>query len=169
MSDEARMEPSWPLIGMTTAEAARSLRCDEKTVQEAIKTGGLPARLVGRGWRISPKALEEWIASGKGEGRRPPQTVDVGGLDDATVAEVRRLASEGVSKAQIARQFGLSRPMVYKCLRVDKAPSLRGASTLHAEADVVVDAEGRVIKDRDGDARERLFPEVSGDGDGKTA
>ena len=77
MEDEAKaQEPSWPLIGMTAEEAAKALRVDVKTVQAAIKTGGLPARLVGKGWRISPKALEEWIASGTGEGRKPPMTGD---------------------------------------------------------------------------------------------
>ncbi len=71
MSDESRtQEPSWPLIGMTAREAAQALRVDVKTVQDAIRDGGLPARLVGKGWRISPRALEEWIATGTGEGRR---------------------------------------------------------------------------------------------------
>ncbi len=114
--EDRTQEPSWPLIGMTTEEAAKSLRVDVKTVQDAIKDGGLPARLVGRGWRISPKALEEWIASGKGEGRRPPQAQNEA-LDEAQIEEVRRLAAEGVSKAQIARDFGVSRPTVYRYLR----------------------------------------------------
>ena len=149
--DAKTQEPSWPLIGMTTEEAAKALRCDVKTVQDAIRDGGLPARLVGRGWRISPRALEDWIASGKGEGRRPPQA-QVEALDEAQVAEIRRLASEGASKAQLARDFGVSRPTVYKCLKVDKAPGPRGAGILEAEADVIVDADGNVIKDRDGDA-----------------
>lgn len=143
--EDRTQEPSWPLIGMTTEEAAKSLRVDVKTVQDAIKEGGLPARLVGKGWRISPKALEEWIASGKGEGRRPPQAQDEA-LDEAQVEEIRRLASEGVSKAQIARDFKISRPTVYRCL---KASGARGHSILESEADVITDAEGKVIKDRD--------------------
>lgn len=145
--EDRTQEPSWPLIGMTTEEAAKSLRVDVKTVQDAIKEGGLPARLVGKGWRISPKALEEWIASGKGEGRRPPQAVDESRLDEELVAEIRRLAAEGVSKAQIARDCKVSRPTVYRCL---KASGPRGTSLLEAEADVIVDAEGKVVKDRDG-------------------
>lgn len=144
--EDRTQEPSWPLIGMTTEEAAKSLRVDVKTVHEAIKEGGLPARLVGKGWRISPKALEEWIASGKGEGRRPPQAQDEA-LDEAQIEEIRRLASEGVSKARIARDFKISRPTVYRCL---KASGARGHSILEAEADVILDAEGNVIKDRDG-------------------
>lgn len=66
-------EPSWPIIGMTTAEAAKVLRVDEKTIRDAIRTGGLPARLVGRGFRIEEGALRSWLASGTGEGRRPPK------------------------------------------------------------------------------------------------
>lgn len=148
MEDETKTQaPVWPLIGMTAEEAAKSLRVDVKTVHEAIKEGGLPARLVGKGWRISPKALEEWIASGKGEGRRPPNTAFERILDEATAEEIRKLASEGVSKARIARDFKISRPTVYRCL---KASGARGHSILEAEADVILDAEGNVIKDRDG-------------------
>lgn len=62
--------PGWPLVGMTAEEAAKALRVDVRTVREAIRSGGLPARLVGKGWRISPKALDEWLATGTGEGRK---------------------------------------------------------------------------------------------------
>lgn len=144
--EDRTQEQSWPLIGMTTEEAAKSLRVDVKTVQDAIKDGGLPARLVGKGWRISPKALEDWLASGKGEGRKPPQAQNET-LDEDQIAEIRRLAAEGVSKAQIARDYGISRPTVYRCL---KTAGARGHSLLEAEADVIVDADGNVIKDRDG-------------------
>ena len=114
--EDRTQEPSWLLIGMTAEEAAKSLRVDVKTVQDAIKEGGLPARLVGKGWRISPKALEDWIASGKGEGRRPPQAQNET-LDEDQIAEIRRLAADGVSKAQIARDYGISRPTVYKVIK----------------------------------------------------
>ena len=117
MEDEAKtQEPSWPTIGMTTAEVARSLRCDLKTVQDAIKDGGLPARLVGRGFRVEESALRQWLASGTGAGRRPPQAQNET-LDEAQVAELRRLVADGVNKAQIARRFGVSRPTVYRYLR----------------------------------------------------
>ena len=59
----------WPTIGMTAEEAATALRVDVKTVREAIRNGGLPARLVGRGWRIDVDALKLWLASGDGKGR----------------------------------------------------------------------------------------------------
>lgn len=144
--EDRTQEPSWPLIGMTTEEAAKSLRVDVKTVQDAIKEGGLPARLVGKGWRIEEGALRQWLASGKGEGRKPPQAQNET-LDEDQIAEIRRLAAEGVSKAQIARDYGISRPTVYRCL---KAAGARGHSLLEAEADVIVDADGNVIKDRDG-------------------
>ncbi len=84
MEDEKKaQEPSWPLIGMTAREAAQALRVDVKTVQEAIRDGGLPARLVGKGWRISPRALDEWLASGTGEGRRQSKSR----IDKAVEAE----------------------------------------------------------------------------------
>lgn len=71
---QASMPEGWPpVIGMTLEECAAALRVDPKTAQSLIRTKGLPARLCGKGWRISPKALDEWLASGKGEGRRQPE------------------------------------------------------------------------------------------------
>ncbi len=70
MENESVMPPAWPTIGMTVREAAASLRVDARTVRQAIRAGGLPARLVGRGWRIEEGALRNWLASGPGEGRR---------------------------------------------------------------------------------------------------
>ena len=69
MADEDKTAQQWPLIGMTAEEVAQSLRVDVKTVRDAIRNGGLPARLVGRGWRIEESALRAWLASGTGEGR----------------------------------------------------------------------------------------------------
>ena len=54
----------WPLIGMTVEEAAEALRVHPKTVRAAIREGSLPARKVGVGWRISPAAVDAWLASG---------------------------------------------------------------------------------------------------------
>lgn len=53
-----------PLIGMTIDETAQALRVDEKTVRKLIKEQGLPARIVGRGYRIEEGALRKWLASG---------------------------------------------------------------------------------------------------------
>lgn len=50
-------------IGLTTKEAAKALRVSVRTLLSMIQRG-LPARKVGREWRISPAALEAWIASG---------------------------------------------------------------------------------------------------------
>ncbi len=58
-----------PPIGLTLAEAAEALRIDDKTLRKLIKEQGLPARLVGRGYRIEEGALRAWLASGTGEGR----------------------------------------------------------------------------------------------------
>lgn len=40
-------------------------------------------------------------------------------LDAGQVAELRRLAAEGVSKARLARDFGITRPTVYRYLAED--------------------------------------------------
>lgn len=56
------------LIGMTIEEAARSLRVSARTIQDMVARGELPARMVGNKWRISPKALDEWLA---GDGVKP--------------------------------------------------------------------------------------------------
>lgn len=53
-----------PLIGMTVDETAAALRTDDKTVRKLIQSGDIPARIVGRGYRIDPDALRDWIASG---------------------------------------------------------------------------------------------------------
>lgn len=54
----------WPALGMTVAEAAQALRVGRKAVFKALQEGGLPARKVGRGYRISPAAVDAWLASG---------------------------------------------------------------------------------------------------------
>lgn len=59
-----------PTIGMTIDEVAQALRVDEKTVRKLIKEQGLPARIVGRGYRIEEGALRRWLASGSDEGRK---------------------------------------------------------------------------------------------------
>ena len=51
------------MIGMTVEECADALRVDRKTIFKALQEG-LPARKVGVGWRISPAAVEAWLASG---------------------------------------------------------------------------------------------------------
>ena len=61
--DAPKTESGWSLIGMTVDETAQALRIDRKTVFLMIKERGLPARRVGRGWRIDPEALRQWIAT----------------------------------------------------------------------------------------------------------
>ena len=40
-------------------------------------------------------------------------------LNDEQIAELRRLAAEGVSKAKLARDFGITRPTVYRYLKAE--------------------------------------------------
>ena len=66
---EAETENSHiPLIGLTTEETAQALRVSVRTVRDLVARGELPARMVGNKWRISPKALDEWLA---GDGVKP--------------------------------------------------------------------------------------------------
>ena len=58
--------PEWPTVGMTIEECARVLRCNERTVRDLIKNEGLPARFIGRGYRVDIDALKEWLAEGDG-------------------------------------------------------------------------------------------------------
>lgn len=52
----------WPLIGMTLDEAADALRVNTKTLRMLIKEGDFPARKVGKGFRVDPAAVKEWLA-----------------------------------------------------------------------------------------------------------
>lgn len=54
---------NWPPIGMTVEECADALRIDRKTIFQALQAG-LPARKVGRSWRIDPDAVRAWLATG---------------------------------------------------------------------------------------------------------
>lgn len=54
----------WPNVGLTVDEAAAALRVDRKTIIKAVMEGGLPARKVGKGYRISHTAIDTWLASG---------------------------------------------------------------------------------------------------------
>lgn len=74
MSDDGRTQETaaWPpRVGLTVEEAAQSLRVSAVAIREAIQNGGLPARIVGRGYRIDVDALKHWLATGTGEGRKP--------------------------------------------------------------------------------------------------
>ena len=58
---EGAQEPDWPLVGMTVEEAAKALRVSARTVQDMLAAGRLPGRLVGNKWRLSPKALNNFL------------------------------------------------------------------------------------------------------------
>ena len=64
-----------PVIGLTVDEAAAALRTDDKTVRRLIQAGSLPARLVGRGYRIDPDALRAWVARGT-DGRKDSPSIE---------------------------------------------------------------------------------------------
>jgi excisionase family DNA binding protein len=47
---------------LTLAEAAARLRVSTHTVYKMCRTGDIPARRVGRQWRIRIRDLEDWLA-----------------------------------------------------------------------------------------------------------
>ena len=55
-----------PIIGLTVDEAAAALRTDDKTIRKLIQSGAIPYRVVGRGYRLDPEGLRQWLASGHG-------------------------------------------------------------------------------------------------------
>ena len=55
-------------IGYTLEEIAEALRIHPETARKLLNSGELPGRKIGREWRISPQAVEAWLASGHGKG-----------------------------------------------------------------------------------------------------
>ncbi len=54
---------------LTIPEVAEALRVSVPTVRRLIKSGDLPARQVGRQWRIAESALDDWLRERpKGDG-----------------------------------------------------------------------------------------------------
>lgn len=47
---------------MTISELAAHLRLAEPTVYRLVKSGQIPGRKVGGGWRFARKAIDEWFA-----------------------------------------------------------------------------------------------------------
>lgn len=64
-SPPARATPARPDNGtvdvLTLAEAAKYLRTSESAVLEAITKQNLPARQVGKDWRILKSAIQRWL------------------------------------------------------------------------------------------------------------
>ena len=50
------------LAVLTPEEVSQMLRVSVYTVRRWIKEGSLPAYKVGRGWRISEMAMNEWLS-----------------------------------------------------------------------------------------------------------
>ncbi len=53
-----------PVRVLTLTEAASVLRVSKKTMLSIIRSG-LPARKVGRAWRIPVSTLKEWLEKGQ--------------------------------------------------------------------------------------------------------
>ena len=52
---------------LTVKETAALLKVSTKTVLNMIQRGQLPARKAGRAWRLSPRAVEAWLSTGRAE------------------------------------------------------------------------------------------------------
>jgi excisionase family DNA binding protein len=60
MSMESKVAMEHPSF-LTPQEVSEILRVSVYTVRRWIKEGDLPAYKVGRGWRISGAAMDEWL------------------------------------------------------------------------------------------------------------
>jgi len=58
------VESNAPVKTLTLAETAEVLRVSKSTVLAMIKRG-LPARKVGRAWRIPVSTLNDWLEKGQ--------------------------------------------------------------------------------------------------------
>jgi excisionase family DNA binding protein len=47
---------------LTTEEAARYLRVSSRTLRQLAGSGAIPARKVGREWRFSRTAIQDWVS-----------------------------------------------------------------------------------------------------------
>lgn len=61
MADE---QTSIQYIGLTLDEAAKALRVDSRTMRTLIQAGKVKAVKAGKGWRIHPDAIAEWMKGG---------------------------------------------------------------------------------------------------------
>ncbi|MDF9409743.1 helix-turn-helix domain-containing protein [Pelotomaculum isophthalicicum JI] len=50
---------------MNLEEAAEFLRISQTTLKKLLREGEIPARKVGREWRLSRQALLKWLESGQ--------------------------------------------------------------------------------------------------------
>ena len=55
---------------LTVKETAALLKVSTKTVLNMIQRGQLPARKAGRAWRLSPRAVEAWLAEGQAQAKQ---------------------------------------------------------------------------------------------------
>jgi excisionase family DNA binding protein len=52
---------------LTPEEAAAYLKLNPRTVQEYLRDGVIPARKIGRFWRVSRQCLDDWLGSSETE------------------------------------------------------------------------------------------------------
>ena len=79
------VEKKEPVTLLTLKEAAAVLRVSTKTVSAMIQRG-MPARKVGRSWRISVESLNEWFNNGA-DGASVETQNEAGEAKTATDAE----------------------------------------------------------------------------------
>jgi|APLak6261683748_1056154.scaffolds.fasta_scaffold35095_1 excisionase family DNA binding protein len=52
---------------LTPEEAAAYLKLNPRTVQEYLRDGLIPARKIGRFWRVSRQCLDDWLGTSETE------------------------------------------------------------------------------------------------------
>ena len=86
---------------MTIAEAASFLRVSKNTVYEYVRRGIIPARKIGRVWRLRRAVLEDWLSEGEAETVTPELA--------AFIAESEREAADGptITVEEYAKKRGI--------------------------------------------------------------
>lgn len=54
---------------LTIEEAAKYLRVSKSTLYKLVREGGVPGQKVGRHWRFSKSAIDQWFQSKPNAGR----------------------------------------------------------------------------------------------------
>ena len=87
---------------LSTSDAAKLLNCTPEKIRRWCREGYLPAVKIGREWRISAAALEDWWQS-QGGGRLQLLTATAGSESDSEESD-RVDATESIRVRRILRR-----------------------------------------------------------------
>jgi excisionase family DNA binding protein len=82
---------------MTIEEAASFLRVSKNTVYGYVRRGIIPARKIGKVWRLSRVALEAWLSEGEADEVTPELTAFIA-ESERDVVDGRTITTEEYAK-----------------------------------------------------------------------